>query len=139
MKKYFVILSCFVLTGCATMSIDSSISKHQKVASQIKIGDSKEKALSLLLPTQEGLGPKSKKQPEAYKNTNGDIIEIYYMRTGRQPDNLTTDDEFTPYIFTNNELTAIGWTALGGPKSHGKVIQPAPYINMQQKQDVNVW
>ncbi|MCH2386777.1 MAG: hypothetical protein MK240_01115 [Opitutales bacterium] len=34
-------------------------------------------------------------------------------------DHLTTDDEFTPYIFTDSVLTGIGWAVLGGPKSRG--------------------
>jgi hypothetical protein len=39
------------------------------------------------------------------------------MRTGWVSDGLTTDDEFTPYVFTDEVLTSIGWVALGGPKT----------------------
>ena len=35
-------------------------------------------------------------------------------------DGLTTDDEFTPYIFNNGKLVGIGWQVLGGPKSQGQ-------------------
>jgi hypothetical protein len=82
------------------------------------------------MPTQEGLPATARKPPESYKQGEN-IVEIYYFRSGRQPDGLTTDDEFTPYVFTNGILTAIGWAALGGPKSHGQVIQPAPHIEQK--------
>ena len=44
------------------------------------------------------------------------------MRSRRQPDGLTTDDEFTPYFFRNGRLAGIGWHQLGGAKSHGQVV-----------------
>lgn len=74
-----------------------------------------------------------KKAPESYKK--GDyIIEIYYFRSGWQPDGLTTDDEFTPYVFTNRILTSIGWTALGGARTQGQVV---PQTNIQHTTVVN--
>jgi hypothetical protein len=42
------------------------------------------------------------------------------MRSARQPDGLTTDDEFTPYIFNDGRLVGIGWQVLGGPKTQGQ-------------------
>ncbi len=45
------------------------------------------------------------------------LVEIYYMRTGWVSDGITTDDEFTPFIFNNGQLVGIGWASLGGPKS----------------------
>ena len=123
-----IILFC---SGSATLQIDSAISKYRTEASKIKIGDSKEKALSILEPTQKQLSVNCSKSPEAYMDGE-DLIEIYYFRSGRQPDGLTTDDEFTPYVFKNNILVGIGWSMLGGPKSHGQVIQPPSQINQQQ-------
>jgi len=52
---------------------------------------------------------------------DGKKIEIYYFRSGRQPDGLITDDEFTPYVFTDEVLTGIGWQVLGGPNSIGQI------------------
>jgi len=37
------------------------------------------------------------------------------MRSARQPDGLTTDDELTPYIFNDERLVGIEWQVLGGP------------------------
>lgn len=84
--------------GCALMNVDRSISAYDEVASQIQLGDTKENALSVLLPTQKDLPKRASKRPDQYVK-DGVKVEIYYMRTARQPDGLTTDDEFTPYIF----------------------------------------
>ena len=90
--------------------IDNAISRHNAVSHLIKIGDSKEKVLDILLPPQEGLPPNARKHHESVVK-EGQLIEVYYMRTGRNPDGLTTDDEFTPYVFVDGVLVAIGWTA----------------------------
>lgn len=60
------------------------------------------------------------KQPNMYKK-KGVLVEILYFRSGWQSDDLTTDDEFTPYLFNNGELVAVGWAILGGVKSQGQV------------------
>ena len=133
MRKLIILLLLitFSFAGCATLQINSSISRYKTQASKIQLGDKKEKVLLTLMPTQENLPAKCSKSSEAYMDGDNKI-EIYYFRSGRQPDNLTTDDEFTPYIFKNNILVGIGWTMLGGPRSIGKVIQPAPQINQEQ-------
>jgi hypothetical protein len=130
MKKAVWVILCLGLVGCATVSIDSVIDKYRTEAPKVKLGDTKENVLSILLPTQEGLSSQSSKSFESYIQ-DGKVIEIYYMRSGRQPDGLTTDDEFTPYVFTDGALTGIGWTVLGGAKTQGQVVQPAPYVTQQ--------
>ena len=132
MNIFLILIFGISLVGCASLQIDSAISQYRAVASKVKLGDSKEDALSALNPTQQGLSGSESKPPEAYIQ-DGKTIEIYYFRSGRQPDGLTTDDEFTPYTFTNGKLTGIGWSVLGGAKSHGQVIQPAPVTNIEQK------
>lgn len=130
MKNTLTILFCLVLAGCATVSIDSVIDKYRAEAPKVKLGDTKENVLAILLPTQEGLSNKVSKPPESYVQDTK-TIEIYYMRSGRQPDGLTTDDEFTPYVFTDGVLTGIGWTVLGGAKTQGQVVPPSTYVNQQ--------
>jgi hypothetical protein len=115
------------VSGCAVM-IDSAISKYNEKAPQISLGASKEEVLAILGPTQDGLPANARKQPEQYMK-DGVKIDILYFRSGRQPDDLTTDDEFTPYVFQNGRLTGIGWSCLGGPKSSGQVV---PRVNIQQ-------
>ena len=127
-KNILAITACLLLTGC----VDEAIRKHNLVASNVQLGDSKEKVLTLLMPTQDSLSPREKKSAEQYLK-GGVKVAIYYFRTGRQPDGLTTDDEFTPYVFHDGKLVAIGWATLGGPKTQGQV---KPQINMQQNTTV---
>ena len=50
---------------------------------------------------------------------NNKEIQIHYCRTSWIPDNQFTDDEYTPVIFENGILIAVGWDRLGGPKTMG--------------------
>ena len=105
--------------GCVELQIDDSIRKYNDAASQVELGDSKETVLSILNPSQDRLSRNFRKSPERYLK-DGVTIEIYFMRSGRQPDGLTTDDEFTPYVFHDGKLVGIGWQALGGAKTQGQ-------------------
>jgi hypothetical protein len=121
MKRYFVIVCVFFFSGCTGIDIDTSIREYNAAAGQIQLGDSKDKVLSILMPTQKHLSAHARKSPEQYIK-DGVKIEIYYFRSLRQPDGLTTDDEFIPYVFNDGKLVSIGWIALGGPKTKGQVI-----------------
>ena len=104
-------------------SIDSAVNEYHTRARLVHLGDPREKVLAVL-PSQEGIPPQAKRSADAFTARNGDgqsnLVEIYYFRSARIPDGVTTDDEFTPYTFHDGVLTAIGWTALGGPKTAGK-------------------
>ena len=103
------------------LRIEQVISAHHAAASQIELGDSKERVLSLLEPTQSKLTARQRKLPDRYQQ-DGSVVEIYYFRSGLHSDGLTTDDEFTPYIFIDGHLVAIGWASLGGPSSRASSI-----------------
>jgi hypothetical protein len=121
-NKFLPILIMLTLSGCfPAMVIKDTITKYESVESQIELGDSKQKVLSILNPTQKGLQSDWKKRPEKYIK-KGILVEIFYFRTGLQSDGLTTDDEFTPYVFNNGNLVAVGWTFIGGAKSQGQTI-----------------
>jgi len=121
MKKSIVLaVLSFLLLGCApAVVIDEAIEKYEVVAGSINLGDSRDKVLSILLPTQKELKGSYKKSADKYLK-EGVLVEIYYMRSGRQADGLTTDDEFTPYIFNDGKLVGIGWAMLGGAKTQGQ-------------------
>ncbi|TKB87437.1 MAG: DUF3192 domain-containing protein [Nitrospira sp.] len=120
MDRSIPMLSAFlVLTGCVSMQIDSAISKYAATAEQVELGDTKEKVLAILAPTQENVPKSARKSSDKYIK-DGVKVEIYYMRSARQPDGLTTDDEFTPYVFNDGKLVGIGWQILGGPKTQGQ-------------------
>ena len=119
MKSKIIIL-CFIFAifGCATRW-QLTVNDYMEAAPQVNLGDTKEKVLSILQPTQRRLANTEIKQPDKYMKD--DIsVEIYYFRSGWQSDGLTTDDEFTPYIFNDGKLVAIGWQYIGGPKSQGQ-------------------
>jgi len=109
--------------------------EHNKVSRGISLGAPKSQVLSVLMPTQQLVGSRYSKEPDRFLR-DGKTIEIYYMRSGRQADGLTTDDEFTPYVFEDDVLIAIGWAALGGANSHGQVLQPAPVTNVNVQQTI---
>ena len=133
LKILLALLALLTVSTCVGdqtgVQIDSGIAKYNAVADRVQLGDSKNKVLGILNPTQEGIPQINRKNPDKYIKSNV-LVEIYYFRTGRQPDGLTTDDEFTPYLFNDGKLVAIGWQVLGGPKSVGQVIQPAPVTNV---------
>ncbi|MEX1313593.1 MAG: DUF3192 domain-containing protein [Desulfotignum sp.] len=95
-------------------------------APKVSLGMSKSQVVELLQPSQARLKNTDIEQPDMYKK-GGTLVEILYFRSGWQHDGHTTDDEFTPYLFNDGELVAVGWAILGGPKSQG---QTTPETNV---------
>jgi len=134
-KIALIIFLSMMASGCAQIYIDKSISSYDDVENQIELGNAKESVLSILLPTQKDLPKSASKRPDQYIK-NGVKVEIYYMRSARQPDGLTTDDEFTPYIFNDGVLVGIDWAYFGGPKTQG---QATPVTNVNVKNNTVVY
>lgn len=141
-KLWILCLLTITLSGCtglrtdeeAALRIDKSIDAYRNASSKVQLGEKKEKVLSVLMPTQVELPLMAQKEQEAYFK-GGKRIEIYYFRSKRYPDGLTTDDEFTPYVFTDGVLSGIGWHVLGGPKSVGQTTPETQIdIDMQKEQ-----
>jgi hypothetical protein len=122
------LLLALSLAGCLATQIDGAISRYEAVADQVELGDSREKVLDMLQPTQEGIPKPNRKRPDKYIK-DGVTVEIYYMRSARQPDSLTTDDEFVPYLFNDGKLVGIGWEVLGGPKTKGQAVSSTVISN----------
>ena len=121
MKKILgIVVLGLLLSGCAAEYTDSSINNYRKyVAPKISLGDTKSKTLSLLEPLHIDIPASWLRPPEQFTK-NGLNYYIHFQRTGRIPDDRLTDDELTPYVFIDNRLTSIGWTAIGGPKTFGQ-------------------
>ena len=70
--------------------IDEAIALHKTAAEQIKLGDSKDKVLNLLEPTQAGLLSNEIKAPVAFPTEREDgrpsMVEVFYFRSHRFPD-----------------------------------------------------
>ena len=137
LQTLLVSLLLTTISACSTVAIDMASREHNKASQSVSLGDPKPRVLNILMPTQQLVGSRYSKDPDKYLQ-DGKRIEIYYMRSGRQADGLTTDDEFTPYVFQDDVLIAIGWAALGGAKSHGQVRQRAPVTNINVEQTMQV-
>ena len=89
--------------------IDHKVAAYHNVAGAIDVGDPKSKVLATL-PDQTSLAGWGR--PREATIINGRKVEIYYFRTARVPDGKTTDDELVPYLFIDDKLHAMGWTAV---------------------------
>ena len=131
MKKITFFSTLLILSGffcgCSN-AVGTAISRYHVVAPQIQLGMDKEDVLRALEPTQEGLTLRQRRGPEQYTQ-DGIHVEIYFFRSGANYDKILTDDEFTPYIFHDGKLAAIGWTAIGGPKTQAQPI-PEQHITI---------
>ena len=121
MKKIILILFGSVLlygcetTGVSYQDVQYTISGSQQAQSQISLGDERYTVVNLLNARQSSLTPDWLRPADQYMK-DGKTIYIHYQRTAHVNDGRNTDDEFTPYVFENNKLVAIGWAHLGGPK-----------------------
>jgi hypothetical protein len=111
-KVIFAVVATMLMAGCADKQIDEAVNDYKSAADQVAVGDSRDEVLALLLPTQKNLPLRTTNHTKS-----GAWVEVYYIRTGTQADDLTTDDEITPYVFRDGVLVSIGWNMVGRPKS----------------------
>jgi hypothetical protein len=122
LRSSFIVPVDRVITCPTNYSYPDAISAFKTLSPTVQLGDSKVGALEVLGPTQLIVEPAGRRLSESYTE-NGKRIDIYYFRSNWVSDNLSTDDEFTPYIFTDNVLTAIGWRTIGGIQSRAQPQQ----------------
>ena len=128
-QKFALLLIALLAAGCATNSITTSIAAYESARAEVELGQSKREVLDILLPTQSQLERQFAKTPETYID-EGKTVEIYFMRSRSFNDGIVTDDEFTPYVFEDGVLVAIGWTAIGGPKTQAQARDDDPDIHV---------
>ena len=112
------------LLGCVS-PYQLTVDYYVAAAPKVSLWMTKAQVVEVLQPSQARLSNTEVKQPDMYTK-DGVQVEILYFRSGLQSDGITTDDEFTPYIFNDGKLVAVGWAVLGGAKSQGQV---RPQIN----------
>jgi hypothetical protein len=117
MDRLFL-LALLVLGGCAS-PYQQTVDDYMGAYPLIDLGMSKEQVAGILASSQKRLSTSEIKQPDRYMK-DGVAVDIIYYRSGWQSDGITTDDEFTPYLFNDNKLVAIGWRSIGGAKSQGQ-------------------
>ena len=121
MKKYLIIATIILITGCGVSPYKATVNDYLSAYINIELGMSVEEVKAILDPSQTRLSNTEIKLSDKYEK-EGVLVEIHYFRSGWQSDGITTDDEFTPYIFNDGILVAIGWQVLGGAKSQGQVV-----------------
>ena len=86
------------------------VAKTRKAEREVRIGDQKQRVLSLLTPGQKLIWDEAKR-PSKSIAIDGSQYEIIYFRTKFIPDDENLDEEFTPYIFKDEVLIAKGATS----------------------------
>jgi len=124
---FLILLALAAVAGCVS-PIDIAVRQYPAAADQIQLGASEADVLPTLEAVQASLKAEERKRPDHYL-ADGTNVFVYYARSGYYADGLTTDDEFTPYVFHNGRLVAIGWLTLGGPHTQGQVV-PETYIQL---------
>jgi hypothetical protein len=139
------LFGCIIRDWQVGQAVDQAIADFHAKAAQIRLGDSREKVLAILGPTQEPIPAGYRRPPETFMADNPaggkDIVEIHYFRSDRIPDDIKTDDEFMPYVFRDGSLVAIGWTVLGGPKNFAKQPQPQTRViqSLEPRRSINCY
>lgn len=124
-------ITVVLLAGCAleeasknytNSRIDEAVARYKAESAKVKLGDSRDKVLALLEPTQFELESNEIKAPVALEGeigTTGDhVVVVHFFRSARHADEvpdakgMPPDDNFTPYIFTDDVLTGVGWPSL---------------------------
>jgi hypothetical protein len=123
---FAIVLLCF-LCGCSN-AVGKAIGGYHAARGQIQLGMNKDDVLRILEPIQEGLSLRQRRGPEQYTQ-DGVHVEIHFFRSQANYDKILTDDEFTPYVFHDGKLAAVGWTAIGGPKTQAQPI-PEQHITI---------
>ncbi|WP_150139841.1 DUF3192 domain-containing protein [Candidatus Enterovibrio escicola] len=124
--KFLIAALTLLVAGCVN-TLEKTVDDYKLLSQRVDLGMSKQEVQRIISPSQSRLTNREIKQSEIYMK-DGITVEILYFRSGWQDDNLVTDDEYTPYIFNNNKLVAIGWQTLEGPKSHGQAV-PRIFVN----------
>ncbi len=130
---FSVIFLTLFFFGCGSTSggLNRAISLHRQGAQQIRIGDSKSSVLHNLRPAFLATKSSEHRTQEMFMR-KGKTIEIHYVRSGWIADGANTDDEYTPYIFEDDVLVAIGWRTLGGAKTRGNTAIKAAKDNRRR-------
>jgi len=121
MKKIFIPFFAVFLTGCVTTGqntvkslaplnhVTTGMTRDQVEAvmgDEVVVGyDMSGSGGNELKPITE----KSLQRTQKIQKNGREYDIAYYLTHIRQPDDRTTDDELTPFIFEDNRLIAKGW------------------------------
>lgn len=122
-NKLFFIVLIAALAGCSTSTkAEKTVTAYDGAASKVHIGDLTADVLAILEPTQIDAHAKKWETKHDSINNNGTSIDIYYFRSSQPKSGLTTEDQYTPYIFKDGALAGIGWGMIQEQKENGYEI-----------------
>ena len=108
-----------LIVGCVPNPYDLTVESYQEQSPRINLGMTKYEVSQILSPTQELLPTISIKERGMYMR-DSIFTEIIYYRSKHYSDGKNTDDEYTPYIFEDSALVAVGWETIVGYKSQAQ-------------------
>ena len=120
-RIFLVVLFAQLCPGCAT-PYRLTIDDYSAAAGSIRLGISRAEVIRVLEPTQRRLRGIDRKPTEMYTK-GGVATEILYFRSGAR--GRTAEERFTPYVFHDDKLVAVGWTTLARPGSTAGPVRPA--------------
>ncbi len=91
-----ILAAVLLLAGCG-IAIDKRATANRVNLLELKIGDTKE-------TLRKKMGVPHRNEQYA---SDGKTTEIWFYRTSRTPDDVETDDEFTPVAMVSEKV--IGW------------------------------
>ena len=103
------LLSTLALTGChVTGGYRATVDAYVAAETRVQLGMSPSQVAEILEPTQRWLDNTERRRDERYLEGDSTVL-IRYYRSGWQADGRLTNDEYTPYLFRDGSLFAIGW------------------------------
>lgn len=132
-KKLFFIVLIAALTGCsANQKVEDTVTAYDDAASKVQMGDLTSDVLAILEPTQIDAHAKKWETKHDSFNNHGTTIDIYYFRSSQPENGLTTEDQYTPYIFKDGRLAGIGWGMIREQEVNGYEV---PTFNAKGKEN----
>ena len=103
------LISTLALAGChVTGDYAATVDAYVAAETRVTLGMSPSQVAEILEPTQRWLDNTERRRDERYLEGDSTVL-IRYYRSGWQADGKLTDDEYTPYLFRDDTLVAIGW------------------------------
>tara|TARA_R110002072_G_scaffold301408_1_gene481085 strand:+ start:1174 stop:1674 length:501 start_codon:yes stop_codon:yes gene_type:complete len=113
LKHMALIIIVALMSACTTNY--AAPARYAEVKDQVDLGMTRYEFEQVMAPVNSGTLAHQKRTDETFTD-NGRVFDIVYVRTGRIPDGIETDEEYTPYVFQDGVLVAFGWRAIGGMK-----------------------
>jgi len=120
MRIQFLAIALFagLLGGCGGNPAQDAADYYQAHKNEVRLGMSEKQFAQFIAPAEAFYKPDyCYRAPDRYTRNN-QMIDVWYVISRTiyvSGGSECYDDEYTPYIFVDGKLAAIGWEHLGGP------------------------